>query len=272
MPSLDRHGARIHWRTSGHGSPVLLVQGLGYPSDANWRVVPGLAEQHSVIELDNRGVGRTDLAETAAGELTIEQMAADAAAVIEAANLGPAHVAGFSMGGLIAQELALLRPDLVRSLVLGCTSPGGLAAVPFTPEIALHLAQLATLPARQAAEQSAPIVYSKDTPAARVLEDIDIRMARPTTRIGYLAQLTAIQRYAGAADRLGDLRPPVLVVHGSQDQLVPPANAQVLARAVPDAQVHLLPGAGHILMTDAPDELLAVILEFFAKHESPARR
>lgn len=274
MPLLERPGGRIYWNVTGSGSPLLLIQGLGYPSDANWRIVPGLAARHSVIEIDNRGVGRSELppaTPTAPGDrLTIEQMAADAAAVIEEARLGPAHVAGWSLGGIIAQELALTRRDLVRSLVLGCTSPGGLAAVPFSQETAAHLAELATLPALEAAQRSATIVYARSTPATEVAEDIERRMARPTSRVGYLAQLTAIGSFPGTASRLGQLDRPVLIIHGDADRLVPPENARVLARLIPGAELLMVPGAGHILLTDARHEIIEAMLDFLAANEGNA--
>lgn len=271
MPLLQRPGARIHWNVTGSGSPLLLIQGLGYPSDANWRIVPDLAAHHTVIEIDNRGVGRSDVppATPTAPEdrLTIEQMAADAAAVIEEASLGPAHVAGWSLGGIIAQEVALSRPELVRTLVLGCTSPGGLAAVPFSQETATHLAELATLPAREAAERSATIVYAHTTPATEVIEDIERRMDLPTSRVGYLAQLTAIGSFPGTATRLGQLDRPTLIIHGDADRLVPPENAQVLARLIPHAKLLIVPGAGHILLTDARHEVVEAMLDFLATHD-----
>lgn len=271
MPLLDRPGARIHWEKTGRGSPLLLIPGLGYASESNSRIVPRLARRHTVIQVDNRGVGRSDVPpevpESLDDVITIQQMAADAAAVIEEVGLGPAHVAGWSMGGIIAQELALTQPQLVRSLVLGCTSPGGAAAVPFGPEVAAHLAELATLPAREAAERSAAIVYSESTPAKLVAEDIELRMAQPTSRVGYLAQLTAAGTFPGTASRLSRLRQPVLIVHGGADRLVPPENAYVLARLIPGAEVRVLPEAGHILLTDATDEIVEAMLGFLAAHD-----
>lgn len=246
----------------------MIIQGLGYPSDASWRLLRRLGEQHTVVLVDNRGVGRSDVP---AGDIAIEEMAADAAAVIEAAGLGPLHLVGFSMGGLIAQELTLTRPDLVRTLVLGCTSPGGSAAVPFTEEVGAHLAELATLPAREAAERSARVVYGPGSADADILEDIDVRMARPTSREGYLAQLMAVGRYRGAMGRLGGVDRPVLILHGDADLLVPPANAQVLARAIPGARVHTLAGAGHIFTTDATHESVTAILDFVAERDAVAR-
>ena len=219
MPYLEQADGKIWWETTGSGPALMIIQGLGYSSDASWRLLRGLSSRHTVITVDNCGVGRSDLPEE---ELTVERMAADAAAVIEAAQLGPVHVIGFSMGGLIAQELLLSHPQLVCSVVLGCTSPGGAAAVPFTPEMGARLLDLATLPAREAAEKSASIVYSSRTAVAEIVADIDVRMARPTSREGYLAQLMAIGRYPGALDRLGQVERPVLILHGDSDLLVPP--------------------------------------------------
>ena len=263
MPSLVRPGARIWWEATGSGSPLLIIQGLGYSLDASWRLVPELAKRHTVVQLDNRGVGRSDVP---SADIRIEEMAADAAAVVEAAGLGPVHLIGLSMGGLIAQEMLLTRPDLIRSVVLGCTSPGGLAAVPFSPAVAAHLAELATLPAREAAEQSAHVVYSTAM-AADIQADIDIRMAHPTSRAGYVGQLMAIGRYEGTLSRLPLVLHPVLVIHGSEDQLVPPANAEILAREIPGSRTHLVAGAGHIFTTDATDETLSTILDFVAEHD-----
>lgn len=262
---VDRPGARVWYGLLGQGSPLLLIQGLGYPSDASWRILPALSARHTVVLMDNRGVGRSDVPE---GSFTIADMAGDAAAVIETENLGPVHVVGFSMGGLIAQELALSRPDLVRTLALGCTSPGGKAAVPLSPEVAEQFAEWRDMSPSNAARRAARVIYAKDTPSAAIEADIAVRMGRPTSRKGYLAQLTALAAYSGTSDRLDDLAMPVLVVQGTADRIVPPDNAEVLARAIPQADVRYVEGAGHILITDATDELTDLVLTFLEVHES----
>lgn len=265
MPDLQRPGAKIWWDSSGAGTPVLIIQGLGYSSDASWRLLPDLSARHTVLVVDNRGVGRS---EVPSKPFTIADMAADAAAVIETAGLGPVHLVGFSMGGLIAQELALTRPDLVRTLTLGCTSPGGEDAVLLTAETATILAELEELPAPEAARRAAPVVYASTTPDADVEADIEVRMRRPTSRVGYGMQLAAVVQFSGTRARLAELDCPVLVLHGTADRLVPPENASALQKAVPHAQVQLLPDAGHIFTTDATEATVAALLRFFDEQDT----
>ena len=265
MPHLSRPGAKIWWEITGSGSPVLIIQGLGYPSVASWRLVPQLATRHTVILLDNRGVGRSDVPKSA---FTIADMAADAAAVIEEAALGPVHLVGFSMGGLIAQELTVSRPDLVRTLTLGCTSPGGPDAILLSQEVAELFVELQDIPAPEAALRAAPVVYAKSTPRSAVQADISVRMARPTSRVGYRMQLAAVGKYSGVRPRLSELDCPVLILHGTADLIVPPENAEVLKKAIPHAKVHMLPGAGHVFTTDATEPALAAMLEFFDEQDA----
>jgi pimeloyl-ACP methyl ester carboxylesterase len=260
LPYITREGVQVWYSRAGSGSPLLLIQGLGYPSDACWRVVPELATRHTVILIDNRGVGRSGVPKK---PWTIEDMAADAAAVLEDAKVGSAHVAGFSMGGLVALELALSRPDLVDSLVLGCTSPGGEAAIPLTPEVAEQFTDWGNLPPQEAAWRAAKVCYADSTPHMEIAKDIRVRTAVPSERPGYLNQLRAVAVYGGARERLLEQwRRPTLVVHGDADLIVPVGNTEVLKEAIPHAEVLVVPGAGHILMTDAQHELTDAVLDF----------
>lgn len=266
MAYLDRSGVKVWYDTVGTGGPaLLLIQGLGYSLDASWRVLPGLSERRTVVVLDNRGSGRSDVPETS---FTIADLAADAAAALDASGLGPAHVAGFSMGGLVAQELTLSRPDLVRTLTLGCTSPGGKEAVPLTSEVAEQFTDWGNLPPREAALRAARVCYAETTSAHRINADINVRMRYPTDRKGYLAQLRAVGHYGGAAARLSRLKIPVLIAHGTDDLIVPVANAKVLKRYLPQAETSIFRGAGHILMTDSESRLTDTMLDFMAKHDT----
>ena len=114
MPFIENQGAKIYWDEQGQGTPVLLIMGLGYPSQMWHRTRPLLAERYRTIALDNRGVGRSDVPP---GPYPILVMAEDAAAVLDAAGVDSAHVYGISMDGMIAQEFALQCPQIGRAHV-----------------------------------------------------------------------------------------------------------------------------------------------------------
>jgi len=247
-PSGD---ARIWWESAGDGPPVLLVMGLGYPAAMWYRILPFLVDAYRVLTLDNRGVGATGVPP---GPYTIEQMADDAVAVLDAADVASAHVVGASMGGFIAQEIALRHPGRVRSLVLACTSPNGPEAVPPDPEAVTMLTARVSLTPREAAYAARPFVYAADTPDEVVEEDIEVRMRRPTTPEGYGNQLQAVLAHRGTYDRLGQIAVPAAVVHGTDDKLVNPANAPVLAERIPGARLVMIEGASHLLFSDRTEE------------------
>jgi 3-oxoadipate enol-lactonase len=259
MPYLERDEAKIWWDSEGSGDPVLLIMGLGYPSDMWYRLLPALTERHRAIWFDNRGVGRTGVPP---GPYPMEMMADDAAAVLDDAGEDSAHVVGVSMGGVIAQELALRHPHRVRSLVLACTHPGGAEAEPLEEAAAQMLTARAGLSPQEAAEIAVPFVYAESTPRERVEEDIARRMANPTSPQGYLNQLQGVLAHGGTHSRLGSISVPTLVVHGTADRLVPPANARILAAAIPGARLELIGGAGHIFFTDAPERSAKVLSDF----------
>src|SRR5271163_748926 len=131
MPFTENQAAKIYWDEQGSGEPSLLIMGLSYPSYMWHRTRPLLAKSYRTIAFDNRGIGQSDVP---AGVYPIALMASDAAAVLDAAGLERAHIFGTSMGGMIAQEFALQYPERVRSVILGCTSPGGPNAAPTAPE------------------------------------------------------------------------------------------------------------------------------------------
>src|SRR3954454_19964478 len=128
MPLAERDGARLYWEETGSGDPVLLIMGLGMNATGWWRTIPVLAGAgFRVLAFDNRGVGRSD---RPPGPYSVPQLADDAVAVLDAAGIERAHVYGISLGGMIAQEIALRHAGRLRALVLGATTPGGNLGVP----------------------------------------------------------------------------------------------------------------------------------------------
>ena len=259
MPFADSGGAQIWWDDSGAGDPLLLVMGLGFPASLWYRVRPLLSERFRVVAFDNRGTGRTG---ALPGPYLVEQMAADALAVLDAAGVGAAHVLGISMGGLIVQELALSAPHRVLSLVLAATHPGGSATVLPAPEVLEQLYSRADLPLEESYRATIPIAYAPSTAADVIDADIAARLADPTSPEGYLSQLTGAMQYAGAADRLPTLTMPTLCLHGSADQLVPPVNSRNLAALIPGARLQVIEGAAHMLFSDAPEQFVDAVSAF----------
>ena len=175
----------IKWESSGDGPPLLLIQGLGYGRWGWEPIVPGLAARHRVIRFDNRGIGESDKPE---GPYTAAQMAGDALQVLDEAGIERANVIGASLGGMIAQELAVTAPDRVDKLVLCCTTPGGPDAVPM-PDVTLRLfAEAPSLPPEVALRRFVENALGNDPPAELVDELFARRMANPPDPAGWQAQ------------------------------------------------------------------------------------
>jgi 3-oxoadipate enol-lactonase len=264
MPHLANQGAKIFWDEQGHGEPILLIMGLGYTAHMWHRTRPLLAPRFRTIAFDNRGVGRGDIP---AGPYPIALMASDAAAVLDAAEVKTAHVFGVSMGGMIAQELALQYPQRVRSLILGCTAAGGPTAVRSEPEVTHMLKARAEMAPEQAAEAALPFIYDVGTPRERIEEDLAIRrpwLPRPES---YLAQLQGILAWESYS-RLPAIGAPTLVIYGENDRLVAPGNGKIIAERIPDAELVVIPRASHIFATDQPELAHHAILKFLKDHST----
>jgi pimeloyl-ACP methyl ester carboxylesterase len=248
------HGAtatRLHVEREGSGEPLLWITGFAISSEIFSPVMASYATQFDCIRYDNRGAGRSP----APWRLTsIPELAGDAVRLLDALGLDSAHVYGLSMGGMIAQELAIRFPDRVRALVLGGTSHGGPRAVLPSPRIAAALTSRSA-PAALRAELVGRALF---TPAFRKREPELVRTylgllgQHRTSARGLVSHLTA-STYHDTRARLGRIAAPTLVLHGAHDELTPPANARLLAAAIPDAELHLLP-AGHAYLLEQPEQ------------------
>jgi 3-oxoadipate enol-lactonase len=256
---------RIAWERHGAGPPVLLIHGLGY---ARWGwepVLPALAQRFDVLLFDNRGIGESD---APTGPYSAAEMAADATQVLDEAAVERAHVVGTSLGGMIAQELALAHPDRVDHLVLACTMPGGPSAYPMPEATVRLMAEVSGLEPAVALRRFVENALAPATVAARpeLVEQImghRLRTAQP-------AAAWAAQAAAGATfdayDRLGSLRGPVLVQHGSEDVVVDPRNGELLVDLLPDARLERFPRCGHLFFWEEPERFVSSVASFLEDH------
>ena len=251
MPLAHNGRVEIYWESAGQGPPVLLIPGQGMTADGWWATIPVLARSFRVITFDNRDTGRSG---RVPWTYSVSQMTDDAIAVLNSAGESRAHVYGISLGGLVAQELALRYPDQVQALVIGASTAGGLtAALPATLPMTFF-ARAGTMGPEEAEWAAVPYTYSEATRrlhADRIAANIAHRVTAPTETLAYLHQATAVATH-NTYDRLGHITAPTLVVHGEEDLVVPPANALRLAERIPGAKLRLWPDAGHLYIIDEP--------------------
>lgn len=266
MPITTANGIDLYYEIHGEGEPLLLIMGLSLSSKSWFRTIPALSKQYKVIVFDNRGVG---LSGKPNSPYSIELMADDAKAVLDAAGVESAHIYGISMGGMIAQRLALKYPERIRSLILGCTTSGGEKHVQPSTEVSMLMLSRASSTAtpEEMAWATAPILYSQSFIENRgdlIAEDIQRRIEIPVLPYAYMLQLQACLSH-DTYNEIHQIKAPVLVIHGDEDRLVPYENGVTLAEKIPNAEFLTIKGAGHIYITEANDLVNKRVLEFLSK-------
>jgi 3-oxoadipate enol-lactonase len=255
---------RLAWEEQGAGDAVLLVQGLGYTREG-WGATPALlAERFRVITFDNRGMGASDIAPP---PYSIEELAADAVAVVDAAGLARVHVVGVSLGGFIAQELALGHPDRVDRLVLGCTSPGGPSAYPMPERTVRAFEQFMERPGEEGLLVLVKNAIADANVEARpelVDEVYRYRLANPPDPAAWQAQALVGMTFDAHA-RLRDISAPTLVLTGTEDAVVDPRNSELLAAAIPGAQLRTIAGAGHLVFWEESEQFVETVAAFLGE-------
>jgi 3-oxoadipate enol-lactonase len=258
----DPAPVELHVEEHGEGFPLLLVQGLGYAKWASRAQVPMYAERRRVLAFDNRGTG---LSPKPSGPYSMELLADDAASVLDARGIAQADVYGHSMGGFIALTLALRRPELVRSLVLVGTGPGGPDHVPLPRETLDVWMSVAGLPPEQAVRRTLPTAFPPGWTEAHPEEFeqwLAARVHPPTPPECWWAQFNASVAYKEHGVAVERIDTPALVVHGARDNVVPVENGQLLAARLPNAELVVLPGGGHVPMLEQPVEFGALVCGF----------
>jgi pimeloyl-ACP methyl ester carboxylesterase len=259
VPDIDRGDHRIHWDEHGAGTPLLLIMGATYSSRLWYPAIPALSARHRVLTFDNRGTGGS----TATKVASISDMVADALAVLDAAGETSAHVYGVSLGGVVAQQLAIEAPERVRGLVLGCT--GMLTSdKPRAPKV-LNL--LRKLPKSWLVKLSS---YGPACPPDRAAADKAVVLADKADPVALAAQQDALRAYTVSREDVARLTMPALVLHGTADKLVRLAWGQELSDTLTDARFITYEGAGHNYLVAAGDKPQDDVLDFLGHVDSTA--
>jgi 3-oxoadipate enol-lactonase len=246
-------GAGLFWERSGSGEPLLLIQGMSGTHLAWGQPFLSLLEPHfDCVVFDNRGIGNSA---DAPGEFTITDLATDALTVMDAAGLESAHVLGISMGGMVAQELALAAPDRLRTLTLGCTYPGGEGSSLIAPEDAGPLMEAM---ASANLDQVIRAMYEVNLSPGFRADDANFApfkaMAEslPARQRTVQLQLQAVVGHDAQA-RLAEIAAPTMVVHGTADRMIPVANGELIASLIPGARLEIFADVGHLFWWEQPE-------------------
>lgn len=270
----------VYYEEHGSGPPLLLIMGLATDSTAWAFQLPEFARHYRAIAFDNRGVGRTS---KPAGPYSIHQMADDAAGVMDALGVARAHVLGVSMGGMIAQELALRHPERVSALVLACTFPepdatvedrrsfmvGQLGGqVSADGELQIDVASLNPL---LFVQQMLPAVFNPSFIASdlpKLMQVFAGALQYGFSMEAILGQVAAVMGHR-TTDRLHRIAVPTLVLTGDADQLVAPSNSDILAREIPGAKLVKVPGGSHGFNFETPEVFNREVIDFLAGVPTP---
>jgi pimeloyl-ACP methyl ester carboxylesterase len=251
----------LHHVRRGRGEPLLLIQGMSGTHVA-WGepFLTALEDRFEIVAYDHRGIGYSpDTREP----FTIRDLADDAAALLDALGWETAHVAGISMGGMVAQELAIAHGARIRTLTLGCTYAGGPTGVLADPATLQELSAAMLSGDRERALRTGFVInvspgFGADE--ANYPPYREMALAVPTRLRTIMLQMQAVAGHDTSA-RLATIDAPTLVIHGTADRMLPPANGRAIAAAIPGARLELLDGVGHLFWWEQPERSAALIRE-----------
>ena len=262
MPKININDCDIYYEVHGQGDPLVLIMGLRRNVEWWYHQVPALAEQFQVIIFDNRGAGRSD---KPAMEYSIRLFADDTAGLMDALELPCAHILGYSMGGYIAQELALNTPSKVKNLILASTGCGGDRAVLMSPDRLEKFQANASLKPEEILRKDMDIYFSDEFVAQnpeKIEEFIEISLRHHQPADAFFRQFDACLRH-DTVDRLNHLAVPTLIMTGDDDPLVPPENSYILKELIPHAELVVFPGGHHCVMIEKSDQYNQKVIDFF---------
>ncbi len=261
MPTASVRGHELYYERSGSGEPLLAVMGMS-GTHLSWGepFLDALRRDFEVVVYDHRGIGNSSPAQAG---YTIADLADDAAGLLDELGWSTAHVLGISMGGMVAQELALRHPERVRTLALGCTYCGGEGASRTSPAVYERLSASWMAGDREAAlrtgwEANVSARFAADDEQYATFRERALRV--PANLPAIFAQIQAIGGH-DTSERLSQITAPALVVHGTDDEMLPSSNAEMIAARIPAARLEIFDGVGHLFFWEEPERSAALVRE-----------
>jgi 3-oxoadipate enol-lactonase len=265
MAFLTSNGITLHYDVVGAGPAVCLINGYRL-SAAAWPegFISQLAARLTVITFDNRGTGRSDKPPTG---YEFANLAKDVVELLDNLRRPQVHVFGYSMGGAIAQDVAIRYPDRVDRLILFGTFCGGVWAEPASYSVFRRFLSSENQTPEEAARQAWPVTYSPDYLAANagaVERQMRRELEHPAPSYVAQRQMEALRTFDSYRD-LPRIKAPTLVATGTHDQLVKPRNAEILASRIPNARREALADLGHRAIWEAPEEIADLVGDFLTR-------
>jgi pimeloyl-ACP methyl ester carboxylesterase len=265
MPVLITRGTSIDYDVHGKGPPLLLIGGLGFGRWCWFKQVPALSSHFHIITFDIRST--QNLANS------VDELSAKAATLIDHLGIKKTHILGTSLGGFVAQKLALERPDLVDRLVLVCTSYGSQSPQPLSPRVLGRMFGWGSLSpesaVRRGLETAASAAY-RSQHSEEFEQIVRWRLADSPSLTNFYQQALAGARF-DASREVRNIVSPTLVIHGAEDYYVPVANAVALAKAIPGAKLRVLEDAAHLVFIEQAKEVNKEVVSFLKPSKSRRR-
>jgi pimeloyl-ACP methyl ester carboxylesterase len=251
----------LYYESHGDGYPLILIRGVGSNADHWYEQVPVLSRKYRVITFDNRGVARSSYT---GEDFSVLMMAQDTIGLMDALGITKSHIMGLSMGGMIAQEMAINYPDRVKGLILACTHCGGPHQLTASAEVGALFMEMIYIASDESKVKAAACLFARETlekkpEVARRYAEISLKHPADTKILS--KQWEAVLKY-DTFDRLPQIKAPTLVLTGNEDLLVPPGNSKILAERIPGAELKVIAGGGHQVLVEQPEACNKTIMGF----------
>jgi pimeloyl-ACP methyl ester carboxylesterase len=263
MPKIQTGDVELYYEEQGEGEPLVLIPGFANGLWIWFKQVPEFSKSVRVVTFDPRGIARSEAADKA---VSVRMLADDVAALLDELKIESAHVLGASFGGFVAQEFALAYPQKTRSLILCCTSFGGINHVPPPMSTLEAIASTKGLNTEERVRENLLLAFSQDyldRQQEEVQSVIRMRANSPVPEHAYLRQLQAAREF-NTEGRVSDIAAPTLVITGDSDVIVPAQNSRNLAAKIPAAELSVIKNGSHTFFIEQADEFNRVVSDFVA--------